>query len=217
MNSKAKIISAVIGIVGIIIALVFGLKNPLGGSNLIPSRGDSTSVVVHQSVSENSFAIVDFGKLKIHLIDSLKRTLKPELIAVYEANNYNLDSLISEAKKEALAQFKDSLNKPVFSSRVDSNFVVKDSSGRVRDSIQVFAYFHSPIPLHKFSQHTISMHVKSFGYDSTKTIMPKSFWSNIKPGLMAAYGYGLKAKMWDWFIGAGANFDIEGIIKNILE
>lgn len=216
MKDKIKIVLAIVGVLSTISALV--LTKCEGGKALPVAQKDSVaSVVEKKSVTESTFEIIDLGKLKTHLLDSLKRTLKPELITVYEKLNYNLDSLISEAKKEALAQFKDSLNKPVFSSKVDSNYALKDASGRVRDSVNVTSTIYSPIPLSRYNQHSISMRHKSFDYDSVKTIEKKSLWSNIKPGVMAAYGYGIKTKMWDWFVGAGADFDIVGIIKNLTE
>lgn len=216
MKEKIKIVLAIVGVLTTVSALV--LTKCEGGNSLPVVKQDSVSSVIEKkSVTENTFEIIDLGKLKTHLLDSLKRTLKPELITVYEKVNYNLDSLISEAKKEALAQFKDSLNKPVFSSKVDANYALKDASGRVRDSVNATSTIHSPIPLSRYNQHSISMRHKSFDYDSVKTIVKNSIWDNVKPGVVTAFGYGVKSKMWDWFIGAGARFDIEGIIKNIME
>ncbi|NJD23142.1 MAG: hypothetical protein FIA82_10820 [Melioribacter sp.] len=223
----------------IIIAVIATALLTYFGSQYLPGNQeyiskDSTSTFTTIKVEEQNTFIAELkSKLKTQLLDSLKATLKPQLKIVYKDPKYNLDSLIAEAKREAVASLKgasassahDSTAKPVFISNADTNYVTKDSLGRTRDSLNIHSEIISPIPLHSAVQHSINIGHKSFSYDqfsekrveTTKTITKRSFWDNIQPGLIAAYGYGIKSGSWEFFIGAGANLDIQGLIKSLQE
>lgn len=227
MSDKTKdILKTVLIIIVTALATYFGSQY-LPGSVEKVTRDSTVTISVKQTTQTAAFEAELKSKLRIELLDSLKGALKPELITVYRDKKYNLDSLISEARKDALSKLKARTNgKPAaFISEADTNYVLKDSTGRIRDSIKVISSFISPIPLHSLARHYIKLFHTTYDYDTytdkwvetTKTITKKTFWDNVKPGLMAAFGYGIKTAKWDFFIGAGANIDIEGLIKTLGE
>ncbi len=223
MNDKTKNILTSVLLVTVTAAITFFGKDYLQPVEENFVRDSTITITEKENILQNEFRALLKSKLKTQLIDSLKGILKPELKIVYESVNYNLDSLIAAAKREALASVEDKSAKLIFTSTADTFYVTKDSSGRTRDSLSVRSEINSPIPLHSAAQHFISMQHTSFDYDketrkevnTTKTITKKSLWSNVQPGLMCAYGYGLKSARWDFFVGAGANVDIQGLIKTL--
>jgi len=231
MSDSAKKILSTVGIMIITALLTYFGSQYLPGTEEKISKDSTVTTSIRTSIHEKNFNAELKNKLRIELLDSLKSTFKPQLKIVYEAATYNLDSLIAEAKAEALQKIHDSIKtadqkKPIiFTSTADTNYVMKDSLGRTRDSVAVHSEFRSPIPLHSASQHILGLYHKSFSYDSyteknintTHIVTKKTFWDNIQPGLIAAYGYGLKSASWEFFIGAGANLDIQGLIKTLQE
>lgn len=223
MSDKTKSILKTVAPIIITALLTYFGSQYLPGTEEKVTKDSTVTTTVKESLQSSKFEAYIKAKVKYELLDSLKGTLKPELITIYKDRNYNIDSLIEQAKREALASVKDSdKNKPLaFISEADTNYVMKDSLGRTRDSVRVVSKFVSPIPLHSASQHYFGIYHKSYNYDTfsekrvetTKTITKKTFWDNVQPGLMAAYGYGLKSAKWDFFIGAGANIDVQGLIK----
>jgi len=211
----------------IIIALSAAFAGYFGGNQIYPLveegvKVDSTVTVKEvRTETSNEFTAAK-AKIKAQLLDSLKGTIKPELKVIYKQSKINVDSIFAEAKRQYEKELNDSKPK-IFTSTVDTNYVVKDSSGRTRDSLHVVSEFRSPIPIALASQHLISLKHYSYNYDriiskkvnTTRTITKKSLWSNVSPGVLAAYGYGIKNKSWDFFIGAGASIDIQGLIKTL--
>lgn len=226
MSDKTKSIFKTVAPIVITALLTYFASQYLPGTEEKVTKDSTVTTSVKESLQSSKFEAYIKAKVKYELLDSLKATLKPELITVYEKHNYDLDSIIAEAKREALASIKPGEKKPLaFISEADTNYVTKDSLGRTRDSVRVVSKFVSPIPLHSASQHYFGIYHKSYSYDTfsekrvetTKTITKKTFWDNVQPGLMAAYGYGLKSAKWDFFIGAGANIDVQGLIKTLGE
>ncbi|MGK9367527.1 hypothetical protein ACSSWA_01340 [Melioribacter sp. Ez-97] len=212
----------------IIIAISAAFAGYFGGNQIYPLveegvKTDSTIIVKEvRTVTTNEFTAEAKAKIKAQLLDSLKGLIKPELKVIYKQNKINIDSIYAEAKKQYEKELSE--NGPrIFTSTVDTNYVAKDSSGRTRDSIHIVSEFRSPIPLALASQHLISLQHYSYDYDrtisktvnTTRTITKKNLWSNVSPGVLAAYGYGIKNKTWDFFIGAGASIDIQGLIKTL--
>jgi hypothetical protein len=227
MSDQTKnILKTILTIAATALLTYFGSQY-LPGTEEKVTKDSTITTSVKESLQYSKFEAYMKAKVKYDLLDSLKATLKPELITVYEKHNYNLDSMIAEATREALASVAESDRmKPLaFISEADTNYVMKDSLGKTRDSIRIVSKFTSPIPLHSASQHYFGINHKSYSYDTytekkvetTKTITKKSFWDNVQPGLMAAYGYGIKSAKWDFFLGAGANIDIQGLIKTLGE
>ncbi|NMB83099.1 MAG: hypothetical protein GYA14_14905 [Ignavibacteria bacterium] len=227
MSENTKDILKTIVIVLVTALVTYFGSQYLPGAEEKVTKDSTVTTSIKQSVQSSEFEAELKSKLKVELIDSLKGTIKPKLITIYKDKNYNLDSLIAEARKEALSKLKQrERGKPAaFTSEVDTSYVLKDSTGKVRDSIKIVSSFISPIPLHSASRHYLKLSHTSYNYDiytdkrveTTKIITKKTFWDNVKPGLMAAFGYGIKANKWDFFIGAGANIDIEGLIKTLGE
>lgn len=187
---------------------------------------DSTTTVSEIKVSQqNEISTVLRTQIKAQLLDSLKSTLKEKLITVYKDKNINVDSLFAEAKKQFDAELKDSIRSHVFTITGDTIFVLKDSSGRMRDSLEVYAECVSPIPLHSATAILLSARLFSFSYDkhidtrteTIRTITKKSLLDYFRPGLIVAYGYGIKNSKWDLFVGAGANIDIQELLKSFQE
>lgn len=221
-DSTKNIIKTLLIVIATALITYFGQQYLPGYEERIDKDSIVTTTIKKTFVDEKIEAYLK-AKLKFELLDSLKGTIKPKLITVYKDNNYNLDSIIAEAKREALASIPQSDQPYVFISEADTTYLVKDSLGRTRDSVKVASKFTSPIPLHSASQHYFGIYHKSFNYDehtekkvnTTITVTRRTFWDNIKPGLMAAYGYAVKNAVWDFFIGAGANIDIEGLIETL--
>lgn len=226
MTDQTKnILKSVLTIAATALITYFGSQY-LPGTEEKVTKDSTITTSVKESLQYSKFEAYMKAKVKYELLDSLKATLKPELITVYEKHNYDLDSIIAEAKREALASIKPGEKKPLaFISEADTNYVTRDSLGRTRDSLRIVSRFISPIPLHSASQHYFGIYHKSYNYDTysekrvetTKTITKKTFWDNVQPGLMAAYGYGIKSAKWDFFIGAGANIDVQGLIQTLGE
>ena len=220
MTDKTKNILKIIITAAVTILLTyFGLQLQNAGGGDVVSKDTTSTVKIEETVQYKYFYAWLKAKIEAELLDSLKGTIKPELITIYESVNYNLDSLIAGAKREALAGVEDVNKQYVFTSTRDTNYVVKDSLGRTRDSVAVQSKFVSPIPLHSASWHFVKIEHQSFGYDTNTetTIKEKSLWNSIRPGLIAAYGYGIKTNKWDLFVGAGANIDIQELLKIIQE
>lgn len=225
MSEKTKDILKTIGIVLVTALVTYFGSQYLPGTEERITKDSTVTTSIKQSVQSSEFEADLKSKLRVELLDSLKGAIKPKLITIYK--NYNLDSLIAEARKEALSKLKQrERGKPAaFTSEADTSYVLRDSTGQIRDSIKIVSSFISPIPLHPASRHYLKLSHTSYNYDTytdkrvetTKTITKKTFWDNVKPGLMAAFGYGIKTNKWDFFIGAGANIDIEGLIKTLGE
>jgi len=221
-DSTKNIMKTIIIIIATALITYFGQQYLPGYEEKIDKDSTVTTTIKKSFVDEKFEAYLK-SKIKFELLDSLKGTIKPRLITLYKEHNFNLDSIIAEAKREALAAVPLTDQPHVFISEADTNYVIKDSLGRTRDSVIVASKFVSPIPLHSASQHYFGIYHQSFNYDeltekkvnTTITVTKKTFWDNVKPGLMAAYGYAVKNGIWDFFIGAGANIDIEGLIETL--
>ena len=212
MNKKNILIGGGIAIVLALLAY-FGLQGTSGTQTTL-TAASSTTVKIDTAKLKTQLEAALRTRLTTEIYNNLKSTIKPQLRTIYELPNYNLDSLIESLRLEiAAADTIKEKTKKIFIAEGDTNFVVKDSLGRTRDSVKVKGKYVSPVPLHSAGYLLLQYGHTSYSYDETKTTKEKSLLDNIQPGLVMAYGIGIRTKEFDTFIGAGAKIDIYGLIN----
>ncbi len=217
MNDKLTTILYLVGFTVAAMLLFYFLG--VNTKDKTESKTSDTSKVITTTITttENTFTAAQVGNIKRALIDSLT--------AIYGKKISALMKLQTSAKEEA-SPFAPStplrvlrvppLNDSVFISEVDTNFVAKDSTGFVTDSISVNSAFVSPTELNANSIHLLNIHHKSFNRNSeTRTtinnkevVIPgKSFFErfSIIPNVSAGYGY--FNKKFDVFVGVGITYE----------
>jgi len=194
----------------IVLVLVMFLCNKYCSQkyDVVGTSSDTTKTTTTRiTTTVNSFSIEQIGKIKRHLIDSLSAFYKLRIKALTK---------VQTIKNSENTQDSSSFKNYVFLSEIDTNFVAKDSTGRVTDSTHVKSTFMSSIPLPENSIHFLSMTQKSFNKE-TETITTitntkivekkKSFFNRFKIVPNISAGYGITSRMFDVYAGVGVTFE----------
>lgn len=209
MGTKIKILVAAT-VTGL---LTFFLTNEFcPGYKVIESSSDTTKTVTEKiSVNENSFSAEQVGNIKQILIDSLKEEYKFK-IAAYQ--KYWNDSHPIQDKTEDVIESV--YNDFAFVSEIDSNFVAKDSSGAVTDSMHITSTVISPEPLPESLIHLLSIAHTSFSKETEiETTIANSIIVEKKKNFIDRFqlspsigaGYGLIHKQFDVYAGVGFKYE----------
>lgn len=212
MDKKWKILLILAGLLGIFALLPSGITDQLG--NMFSSGPTKTATDTRATVNKIDASYKNI--LRAQLLDSLKNKLTPERIIVFK--HANKDSLFEEAKKywmnkiaadKILAKDTSNLSDYVYTSEIDTTIEVKDSAGIVTDKFEISSTVASPIPIHPLTIHDLSMKHTRFDFKDELKTLDLSLLDNLKIGTAIGYGYGLRTKEFDTFVGVGVIYKID--------
>jgi len=204
VNTTIKIIFAVV----ITALLVFFLTREFIPV-YVPGETKSDTVTVSDTVYvpvKQHINAVKTGGIKKRLIDSSD--------AFYNALN--------PVQKDSSAAEKDTALY-VYESVIDTTIAIKDSSGRITNSVHAASVFTSPVPLDARSVHSMSIdsyHLNEIIKEEktiTETIILEEnksffnlwgFFKKIKFAVTLAPGYGFINKVFDVFAGVGLSYEL---------
>lgn len=169
----------------------------------VGTTSDTTKTTTTKiTTSVSSFSVEQVGKIK-------RRALIPAFSQREKEKNSATETKLDAMKDSSSSGY-------VYVSEIDTNFVAKDSTGKVTDCMKVKSTFISPAPLPENSIHTVSVDHKSFNKETetTTTITntnivekKKNFFDRFKIRPNVSAGYGITSRMFDVYAGIGITFE----------
>jgi|GEM_PF-2076325 hypothetical protein len=206
MSNGTKILIAII----ITALLTFFLTREFAGKlETVEKKSDTTKTTTAKiSIIENTFTAAQVGKIKKVLIDSLDAVYRNKLLKLQTSPRPSPN--LGEGEDSSDSGF-------VYMSELDTNFVAKDSSGSVTDSMHVKSTVVSTEPLPERLVHLIAVQHKSYNKETetTTTINNKeivekkeSFFDRFRIMPNVSAGVGLFTKTFDVYAGIGVSFEL---------
>ncbi|MBI1936660.1 MAG: hypothetical protein HYS25_00905 [Ignavibacteriales bacterium] len=182
------------------------------------TESDTTETTTTKiTVRQNTFTAVHVGKIKKILADSLDAVYKNLLVKFQTPHLPNLGGEKQDRDLDVVQS--DSIgsdSRYAYVSDMDTNFVTRDSSGFVIDSISVHTAVLSNKPLPEVVQLLVINH-KSFNKKEETTIKinnkeiverKKSFFERFKISPNVSFGVGAFTKTFDVYAGIGISYEL---------
>jgi hypothetical protein len=213
MKENFKYILAIIVALAVLIVVSYFVFNKPAK---VTHSTSNTKTVTTESITtvQNTFTIEQVAQIKKVLTDSLRNVYGAIINRLIRRGGQD-DHTLNPSSYEGDG---DSTNLSPYSyvSEVDSNIVVKDSSGSITDMFKVKSTFISPVLLAENSLHLLRLNHTSFRKgtktdsktsDTVYVNTTKNFWERftISPNISA--GYGLFNKQFDIYTGVGFSFE----------